>query len=75
MKVIKIVLWLLIGTEFVIQIVQTYWWYTYKGITYYLLVKDSTLPYIERILLISIAIVIFCLLIRWVTNKQMNYGK
>ena len=48
MKVIRVVLWLLIVIECIIQAIQSYWWYKYKGITYHLLVKNSILPCIER---------------------------
>ena len=41
MKVIRVVLWLLIVIECIIQAIQSYWWYKYKGITYHLLVKNS----------------------------------
>lgn len=69
MKIIRVVLWLLIVIECIIQAIQSYWWYKYKGITYYLLVKDSMLPCIEHILLISIAIILLYLFTRWIIGK------
>ena len=69
MKVIRVALWLLIVIECIIQAIQSYWWYKYKGITYHLLVKNSILPCIERILLISIAIILLYLFTRWIIGK------
>ena len=68
MKVIRVVLWLLIVIECIIQAIQSYWWYKYKGITYHLLVKNSILPCIERILLISVAIILY-LFTKWIIGK------
>lgn len=67
MKVIRVVLWLLIVIECIIQAIQSYWWY--KGITYHLLVKNSILPCIERILLISVAIILLYLFTKWIIGK------
>ena len=72
MKVIRVVLWLLIVIECIIQAIQSYWWYKYKGITYHLLVKNSILPCIERILLISVAIILLYLFTKWIIGKCYN---
>ncbi len=69
MRNVRIVLLVLVVAECCIQAVLSYWWYKYKGITYHLLVKNSILPCIERILLISVAIILLYLFTKWIIGK------
>ena len=72
MKVIRVILWLLIIVECIIQIILSYWWYKYEGITYYLLIKDGILSDIGNILLMCIVIILLYILVRWITKPLCN---